>query len=85
MSPSLRLAAGKRRRSTFASVQQAIEAIRAGRMIIVVDDENENEGFDHGGVEGDAEAINFMVKHGRGLVCMALTAERLDGSRFRSK
>jgi 3,4-dihydroxy 2-butanone 4-phosphate synthase/GTP cyclohydrolase II len=80
MSPSLRLAAGNRRRPTFDSIEQAIEAIRAGRMVIVVDDENrENEGdLTMASSKVTPEAINFMVKHGRGLVCMALTAERLD-------
>jgi 3,4-dihydroxy 2-butanone 4-phosphate synthase/GTP cyclohydrolase II len=80
MSPSLRLAAGNRRRPTFDSIEQAIEAIRAGRMVIVVDDENrENEGdLTMAASKVTPEAINFMVKHGRGLVCMALTAERLD-------
>jgi 3,4-dihydroxy 2-butanone 4-phosphate synthase/GTP cyclohydrolase II len=76
----LRLAAGNRRRPTFDSIEQAIEAIRAGRMVIVVDDENrENEGdLTMASSKVTPEAINFMVKHGRGLVCMALTAERLD-------
>jgi len=80
MSPSLRLATGNRRRPTFDSIEQAIEGIRAGRMVIVVDDENrENEGdLTMASSKVTPEAINFMVKHGRGLVCMALTAERLD-------
>jgi 3,4-dihydroxy 2-butanone 4-phosphate synthase/GTP cyclohydrolase II len=80
MSPSLRLAAGNRRRPTFDSIEQAIEAIRAGRMVIVVDDENrENEGdLTMAASKVTPEAINFMVKHGRGLVCLALTPERLD-------
>ncbi|HKV99119.1 MAG TPA: bifunctional 3,4-dihydroxy-2-butanone-4-phosphate synthase/GTP cyclohydrolase II [Vicinamibacterales bacterium] len=80
MSASLRLASGNRRRSTFDSVEQGLEAIRAGRMIIVVDDENrENEGdLTMAASKVTPEAINFMVKHGRGLVCAALTPERLD-------
>jgi 3,4-dihydroxy 2-butanone 4-phosphate synthase/GTP cyclohydrolase II len=80
MSASLRLASGSRRRSIFDPVEQAIEAVRAGRMIIVVDDENrENEGdLTMAAAKVTPEAINFMVKHGRGLVCAALTPERLD-------
>src|SRR5262245_54517076 len=80
MTASLRLASGRRRRSTFDSVEHAIEAIRGGRMIIVVDDENrENEGdLTMAAAKVTPEAINFMVKHGRGLVCAALTPERLD-------
>src|SRR5262245_52741847 len=81
MSASLRLASGNRRRKTmFDSVEHAIEAIQAGRMIIVVDDENrENEGdLTMAASKVTPEAINFMVKHGRGLVCAALTPERLD-------
>ena len=80
MTPSLRLAAGNRRRSPFDSVEEAIEAIRAGRMIIVVDDEDrENEGdLTMAASKVTPEAINFMVKHGRGLVCLAMTPERLD-------
>ena len=75
--PKIRIA---RRRGPFASVEDAIEAIRAGRMIIVVDDEDrENEGdLTIAAEKITPEAINFMVRYGRGLVCMPMTAERLD-------
>jgi 3,4-dihydroxy 2-butanone 4-phosphate synthase/GTP cyclohydrolase II len=77
---SLRLAAPGRRRSPFAPVEQALEAIAAGRLIVVVDDEDrENEGdLTMAASKVTPEAINFMVRHGRGLVCLALTPERLD-------
>src|SRR5262249_32811709 len=80
MAASLRLASGQRKRSMFDSVEHAIEAIRGGRMIVVVDDENrENEGdLTMAATKVTPEAINFMVKHGGGLVCTALTPERLD-------
>ena len=64
----------------FADVEAAIEELRAGRMIVVIDDDDrEGEGY----IMMDAakftpEAINFMSKHGRGLVCLLMTAERLD-------
>lgn len=75
----LRLAKG-RRSSPFAPVEEAVEALRAGRMIVVVDDEDrENEGdLTMAASKVTPEAINFMVKHGRGLVCLAMTPERLD-------
>jgi 3,4-dihydroxy 2-butanone 4-phosphate synthase/GTP cyclohydrolase II len=77
--PSLRLAKG-RRVSPFAPVEEALEAFRAGRMIVVVDDEDrENEGdLTMAASKVTPEAINFMVTHGRGLVCLAMTPERLD-------
>src|SRR4029453_6753799 len=72
--------AKKRRKSPFASIDDAIAAIRAGKMIIVVDDENrENEGdLTMAASKVTPEAVNFMVKRGRGLVCLAMTPERLD-------
>jgi 3,4-dihydroxy 2-butanone 4-phosphate synthase/GTP cyclohydrolase II len=75
----LRLAKG-RTSTPFATVEEGIEAMRAGRMIIVVDDEDrENEGdLTMAASKVTPEAINFMVKHGRGLVCLAMTPERLD-------
>jgi 3,4-dihydroxy 2-butanone 4-phosphate synthase/GTP cyclohydrolase II len=77
---SLRIAKGARRRSPFAPIEKAIEAIRAGQMVIVVDDEDrENEGdLTMAAATVTPEAINFMARHGRGLVCLALTPERLD-------
>jgi len=76
----LRIAKGARRRTPFASIEEAIAAIRAGRMVIVVDDEDrENEGdLTMAAATVTPEAINFMARHGRGLVCLALTPERLD-------
>ena len=64
----------------FASVKEAIEEIRAGRMVVVVDDEDrENEGdLTLAAEKVTPEAINFMAKYGRGLICVALTEERLD-------
>jgi 3,4-dihydroxy 2-butanone 4-phosphate synthase/GTP cyclohydrolase II len=63
----------------FTTVEQALEEIHAGRMIVVVDDEDrENEGdLTLAAEKVTPEAINFMAKHGRGLVCLALTEERL--------
>src|SRR4030081_3755875 len=64
----------------FAPIEVAIEELRAGRMIVVVDDEDRKN-------EGDLvmaaemitpEAINFMATHGRGLICLAMTDERAD-------
>jgi 3,4-dihydroxy 2-butanone 4-phosphate synthase/GTP cyclohydrolase II len=76
----LQLARNSRRRSPFAPVEQAVEAIAAGRMILVVDDEDrENEGdLTMAASNVTPEAVNFMVKHGRGLLCLAMTPERLD-------
>ena len=78
--PKIRIAKGARKKSPFATIDQAIEAIRAGRMIIVVDDEDrENEGdLTIAAEKITPEAINFMAKHGRGLICMPLTGQRLD-------
>ena len=64
----------------FARVEDAIAAIRAGKMVIVVDDEDrENEGdLTIAAEKITPEAINFMARHGRGLICLAMTPERLD-------
>jgi 3,4-dihydroxy 2-butanone 4-phosphate synthase/GTP cyclohydrolase II len=64
----------------FTDVPTAIEEIRAGRMIVVVDDEDrENEGdLTMAAEKITPEAINFMAKFGRGLICLAMTPERLD-------
>jgi 3,4-dihydroxy 2-butanone 4-phosphate synthase/GTP cyclohydrolase II len=63
----------------FAPIEQAIEAIREGRMIIVVDDEDrENEGdLTIAAEKVTPDAINFMAKYGRGLICLPMTEERL--------
>src|SRR5512136_2021066 len=64
----------------FTDVLTAIEEIRAGRMVIVVDDEDrENEGdLTLAAERVTPEAINFMARFGRGLICLPLTGERLD-------
>ncbi|HLX84689.1 MAG TPA: 3,4-dihydroxy-2-butanone-4-phosphate synthase [Terriglobales bacterium] len=68
----------------FTDVPTAIEEIRAGRMIVVIDDEDrENEGdLTLAAEKVTPEAINFMAKYGRGLVCLAMTEERLDHLRI---
>jgi 3,4-dihydroxy 2-butanone 4-phosphate synthase/GTP cyclohydrolase II len=79
-SGGMRIAKGARRRGPFASIDEAIEAVRTGRMVIVVDDEDrENEGdLTIAAEKVTPEAINFMARYGRGLVCMPMTGERLD-------
>ena len=69
----------------FVDVPTAIEEIQAGRMIVVVDDENrENEGDLTLAAEFvTPEAINFMARFGRGLICLALTEDRADHLRLR--
>ena len=64
----------------FARVEEAIAAIRAGKMVIVVDDEDrENEGdLTIAAEKITPDAINFMARYGRGLICLAMTPERLD-------
>src|SRR3989440_12106237 len=66
--------------SPFTDVPSALAEIRAGKMIVVVDDEDrENEGDLTIAAEAvTPDVINFMAKHGRGLICVALTEERLD-------
>jgi 3,4-dihydroxy 2-butanone 4-phosphate synthase/GTP cyclohydrolase II len=80
MTRRLRLAQKPRLRTPFASIDAALASLRAGRMIIVVDDEDrENEGdLTMAASAVTPEAINFMVTRGRGLVCLAMTPERLD-------
>jgi 3,4-dihydroxy 2-butanone 4-phosphate synthase/GTP cyclohydrolase II len=67
-------------KTAFATVEEAVEEIRAGRMVVVVDDEDrENEGDLTLAAEFvTAEAINFMARYGRGLICLTLTEERAD-------
>jgi len=64
----------------FARIEDAVAAIRAGQMVIVVDDEDrENEGDLTTAAEKiTPQAINFMAQYGRGLICLAMTPERLD-------
>jgi 3,4-dihydroxy 2-butanone 4-phosphate synthase/GTP cyclohydrolase II len=66
--------------SAFTDVPTAVEEIRSGRMVVVVDDEDrENEGdLTLAAEKVTPELINFMAKYGRGLVCLAMTDERLD-------
>src|SRR5271156_6186916 len=68
----------------FTDVPGALEEFRAGRMIVVVDDEDrENEGDLTLAAEFvTPEAINFMAKHGRGLICLTLTEDRADYMRL---
>jgi 3,4-dihydroxy 2-butanone 4-phosphate synthase/GTP cyclohydrolase II len=64
----------------LSSISEAIEDLKAGRFIIVVDDESrENEGdLVMAAEKVTPEAINFMAKHGRGLICLPITGQRLD-------
>ena len=68
------------RKPPFVSVEEALEEIRAGRMIVLVDDEDrENEGdLTMAAEKVTPEAINFMTKFGRGLICLAMTEQRCD-------
>jgi 3,4-dihydroxy 2-butanone 4-phosphate synthase / GTP cyclohydrolase II len=70
--------------SGFASIEEAIEDVRAGRIVIVVDDaDRENEGdFILAAELVTPDAINFMATHGRGIVCMPVEGERLDQLRI---
>src|SRR5213079_2894657 len=64
----------------FVTVPEAVDEIRAGRILVVVDDEDrENEGdLTIAAEKVTPEIINFMAAQGRGLVCLALTPERCD-------
>src|SRR4029078_3142060 len=64
----------------FVSVPEAVEEIRAGRILVVVDDEDrENEGdLTIAAEKVTPQIINFMATHGRGLICLAMTAEQCD-------
>jgi 3,4-dihydroxy 2-butanone 4-phosphate synthase/GTP cyclohydrolase II len=64
----------------FASIPEAIEEFRAGRFVIIVDDEDrENEGdLAIAAEKATPEAVNFMARHGRGLICLSLTSERCE-------
>jgi 3,4-dihydroxy 2-butanone 4-phosphate synthase / GTP cyclohydrolase II len=65
---------------SFATIEEALDDVRAGRMVVVCDDEDrENEGdLTLAAQFATPEAINFMAMHGRGLICLALTPERCD-------
>src|SRR3954471_7601453 len=68
----------------LASIPQAVEEFRAGRMLVVVDDEDrENEGdLTIAAEKVTPEIINFMATYGRGLICLPLTGERCDNLRL---
>jgi 3,4-dihydroxy 2-butanone 4-phosphate synthase/GTP cyclohydrolase II len=68
----------------LSTIEEAIEDIRTGRFVIVIDDEGrENEGdLTLAAERVTPQAINFMAKHGRGLICLAITAERLEELRI---
>jgi 3,4-dihydroxy 2-butanone 4-phosphate synthase/GTP cyclohydrolase II len=70
--------------AAIASVEAALAQIRAGKMVILVDDEDrENEGdLCMAAEKVTPEAINFMAKHARGLVCLSLTEDRLEQLRL---
>src|SRR5438874_4143798 len=70
----------------FASIEQAVEAIARGEIVIVVDaPDRENEGdFVMAAERCTPDAVNFMVTHGRGLVCMPMTPERLAALNLRA-
>ena len=68
----------------FSTIPEAIDDIRAGRMVVVVDDEDrENEGdLTIAAEKVTPDIINFMARHGRGLICLPMTGERLDELRI---
>jgi len=70
----------KNSNGAFAAIEVAVAAIRAGKMVIVVDDEDrENEGdLTIAAEKITPDAINFMARYGRGLICLSMTPERLD-------
>ena len=81
--PRIAIAKGARHARTtspFAPVEEAIAAIRAGEIVIVCDDEDrENEGdLTIAAEKVTPDIINFMARHGRGLICLSMTPERID-------
>jgi 3,4-dihydroxy 2-butanone 4-phosphate synthase / GTP cyclohydrolase II len=76
---------GTERSTAFASIEEAIEDIRSGRFVVVVDAaDRENEGdLTIAAQFATPEAIAFMATHGRGLICLCLTEERCDELRLR--
>src|SRR5438067_1940159 len=69
----------------FATIPEAVEEFRAGRMLVIVDDEDrENEGdLTIAAEKVSADAINFMAKHARGLICLPLSPEICDALELR--
>src|SRR6187200_2083587 len=76
----IKIAKGARSAGPFASVEDAVAAIARGKMVILVDDEDrENEGdLTMAAEKVTPEAINFMAKWGRGLICLTMTEEKAD-------
>jgi 3,4-dihydroxy 2-butanone 4-phosphate synthase/GTP cyclohydrolase II len=76
----MHIAKGVKKRSPFAPIEEAVSAVREGQMIVVVDDEDrENEGdLTIAAEKVTPDIINFMARHGRGLICMPMMGERLD-------
>ena len=72
-------------KKTFDHIESVIADIRRGKMVIVVDDaDRENEGdLIMAGQHVTPAAVNFMAKHGRGLICVPTTSERLAAARHR--
>ena len=68
----------------FSTIPEAIEDIRLGRLLVVIDDEDrENEGdLTIAAEKVTPDVINFMARHGRGLICLPMTGERLDALRI---
>jgi 3,4-dihydroxy 2-butanone 4-phosphate synthase/GTP cyclohydrolase II len=75
-----KLEIARKKDTPFARIDEAVAAVAAGRMVIVVDDaDRENEGdLTIAAEKVTPEAINFMARYGRGLICLSMTPERLD-------
>ena len=67
-----------KKKTPFARIEDAVAAVKAGEMIIIVDDaDRENEGeLMIAGEKVTAESINFMARYGRGLICLSMTPDR---------
>src|ERR687886_2746057 len=78
------MSTGMEKQAPFSTVEEAIEDIRAGKFVVVVDAaDRENEGdLTIAAQFATPEAINFMATHGRGLICLCLTEERCDDLRL---
>ena len=74
------MSTGMEKQAPFSTVEEAIEDIRAGKFVVVVDAaDRENEGdLTIAAQFATPEAINFMATHGRGLICLCLTEQRCD-------